>query len=354
MKNEEIIELYLKYLNREPTLDEIERNKHKKLVDFEDEIQSCVERRMMGGFTANGVPRIKIALLLPGHLRNMNISHFLKNKNNNYDIHDIDVFIHTWDNLGFKGNETDINDSVDRSKIESMVNTIPKVKKYIIENNKKYILENEDSDIEYFNWSSPEVFIKSQLYSIYNCYKLMEEYAKKTNTKYELVIKARHECDVPKFNISKYLLDEINSHDIIFVPNKGANHNHPEYDNGCETCNKMYYKHNMKVVHVFEHTNIVCDLYAYGSMKSMKDYCSLYLKYDDINRKHVKQNLKFLNKVKTKYKKEGNTYYLDKTEQGHLDTLYYYTCSYPERILTKHLKDYMLVSSEEISIAFTR
>jgi hypothetical protein len=116
----------------------------------------------------------------------------------------------------------------------------------------------------------------------------------------------------------------------------------------------MFYKHNLKNVHVFEHTNVICDIFAYGSVKSMGSYCDLYNHYDDILKEYTEINKKSLELNKIKHTYVDNTYYIDKTISGHIDSLYYLYCSYPERLLQQFLTDYMLIESKKIKVKFIR
>ena len=51
---------------------------------------------------------------------------------------------------------------------------------------------------------------------------------------------------------------------------------------------------------------------------------------------------------------DDDVYLLERGEVGHLDSLYYINCSYPERLLQFHLKDYILPSSSMIKVEFKR
>lgn len=118
----------------------------------------------------------------------------------------------------------------------------------------------------------------------------------------------------------------------------------------------MYHKYNLKKVHVFEHSNIICDIFAYGSPSSMKDYCLLYDFYDTINESFIKDNLESLENNEVDYNFKDNVYHLNvnKSLANHLNSLYYINCSYPERLLQKHLQKYMLVESRIIRMSFKR
>jgi len=355
MNRTELKYLFNKYLLRDFTENEWVRHGYKKYNLFEYEISKCNEYL---GLLKNNIithlPNVKMAILLSGHIRNYNIlgslTHFIKNYN-------VDVFIHTWDNKGIKGQETNLNDTIQTEEIKNIINNISNVKDYFIENNNKYVnsIITETEQKIYFNHSSPEIFIKSQLYSIYQSYNLMDNYSKENNIKYDMVIRLRFDCEMNLFNVNQDIINEINNNKIIFVPNKDCGHHHPDSDStSCIACDNMYYKHNLKSVHMFEHTNVICDILAYGSQESMKDYCETYLEYDNINSFFIEENLKYIENKKIKIKKIGNIYKTQDNLLGHLESLYYLNCSYPERILQKKLKDYMLIESKNIKVKFKR
>jgi hypothetical protein len=87
----------------------------------------------------------------------------------------------------------------------------------------------------------------------------------------------------------------------------------------------------------------------------MKFYCHSYDDYDNINKSFVENNLKTIENKKLNVNKIGNSYqFFPKGHKGHLETLYYIDCSYPERILQKRLKDFMVLKTEKIKIKFNR
>jgi hypothetical protein len=116
----------------------------------------------------------------------------------------------------------------------------------------------------------------------------------------------------------------------------------------------MYYTYGLKSVHIFEHTNVICDIFAFGSQRSMKAYCSLYHEYDKFNKSVVKENLKILENNNITHTKNDNVYKLRWNKQGHLDSVYYLHCSYPERLIQKKLSGYMLLDSRSVKVKFKR
>jgi hypothetical protein len=344
MNRKELDDLFLKYLKRIPSQSERRVHGSKNYNDFELEILNCDEYYKINGIIKKDV---NIAILLTGHIRKNSILDGIRKFCNNADI-----FIHTWDNLGIKGSETNINDKINYNQVLNEINKYPNLKNYKIENNKNYINSLENV-IGYFNFSSPEKFIKSQLYSINESYKLMEEYSVNQNVKYDIVFKFRFDCTLDVFNIKEHLKNDIISNKIIFTPNIDCKHNHPDYGTSCWACDNMYYRYGLKKVHIFEHTNVVCDLFAYGNMESMKKYCDLYNHYDELNNSFKEQNLEQLKEHNKNIKLEDGDYKL-KDMNGHIDSLYYYNCSYPERLLQKFLKDYMLIESREVRLNLVR
>lgn len=354
MTREELGKLFKDYLFRDFTEREWKIHGPKNYSDLETEILTCDERKKILNnlYNQNNVNykfNDKIAILLTGHIRKNSILNGIKLLCNNYNY---DIFVHTWDNIGLKGSETNINDYLNKEYVISQVQSLPNLVKYEIENNRSYI-ESLPNNTKYFNYSSPEPFIKSQLYSINKAYKLFDEYRKENNINYRAVFKFRFDNEMFLFNLNEEILSDINKHDIIFVSNNDSLHMHPDYGTSCWACDNMYYKHKLKDVHFFEHTNVICDLFAYGSVESMRKYCYTYDEYDKINEQFYEQNKNSLLKHNKNIKLENDVHKL-LGNKGHIDSLYYYVCSYPERILQIVLKNYMLLESKNVKLKLIR
>jgi len=347
MKKIELEELFKQYLLRLPSESEYQIHLNKDYKKFKDELLKCDEYLKI---TNQPLLDKRIALLISGHIRN----HQLISSLSKLSGYDYDVFVHTWDNYGIKGQETNLKDGVDIDGIEKIINQIPNLKSYKIENNETYISTLTD-EVTYFNYSSPEKFIKSQLYSINQSFKLFDKYKTDNEIKYDLVIKLRFDLSIQEFLVDRHLINDVQNYKIIFAPNDGCGHTHPDSNSTtCLVCNDMYYKHNLKYVHNFEHSHVMCDLFSYGSYESMREYMSIYEIYDDINQSFVDDNLKKLKKYNIKYEKQNNVYLLQRNQVGHLDSLFYINCSYPERVLQKVLKDYLIPASKKIKVKFLR
>jgi hypothetical protein len=226
--------------------------------------------------------------------------------------------------------------------IEKLIVGIPRICDYKIGSNKEYVesILPKTYSHKYFNYSAPELYIKSQLHTINESYKMMENYSKKNSVNYDLVIKLRFDCGMRSFLITPKTLQYIRSDKAIFVTNEGQ-HRHPFYSNACTTCNTMY-DLGMKESHLGNHSNIVCDFLAYGSQKSMKKYCSIIDVYDDMNDAWYEKNID--SGTKKGLLMGGGI----SSRVNHIDSLFHFVCSYPERMLQLYLRDYMLISSRYI------
>lgn len=349
MTAQELKDIFLFYLKREPNENEYLIHGYKDLNLFTEEVKLCQEFTNLKNKNPN-----KIAFILSGHIRKNSVLSGILKYSSHYDI---DVFIHTWDTRGIKGTEMNLDNKKEYDLVLSEIKKIPNVKSFIIENNNDYINSlKEDKNIKYFNYSSPEKFIKSQLYSINKSFNLLEDYVNKTKLNYDLVVKLRFDLNLTYFDLNQHTVSNCINNKIIFFPNKDCNHSHPDYGTSCWACDNMYYKHGLLDVHIFEHTNIVCDVMAYGSFKSMKKYCSLYNVYDKLNKQNLNENLKMLKNRNANHitEKDGDYKLTESNYQAHIESVYYYNCSYPERLLMQHLKDYMLIESTCIKVSLIR
>lgn len=336
----DVINLYKKFLLRDPTAGELQRDVKKNLYKLEKEISNCEERQQIQS-------RTKIAVLISGHLRNQNI---VKGLIPIWEQYKIDTFVYSWDNFGHKGTEMNFDDKVDPDKIRKEIERIPGIKSYKIENNKEFLLKikKETENTTYFNYSSPEIFIKSQLYTIAKTYELMENYSKTNNVNYDLVLKLRFDLSINKFEMRKETIELLKENKIILIPKNSDGHAHPNFGH-CPVCHEMYYDRKMTVPHIFPHVGVICDIWAMGNQESMKDYCSMYYHYDKILKKYTKESLEFIERHNIKAKKTGNVYNL-----GHHEAIYYSYASFPENIIPLHLKDYMLLTTKDLEFMFHR
>ena len=152
---------------------------------------------------------MKIALCLSGHLRNFEKTYatlyfyLLKN-------YDVDVFIHTWDKLGFS-----CPFKTDRT-LDDTVNKLNEVKhlyrpKNIIVESVDFIEELKIQANEYaphlINQPKHPGHMASMFYKIYACNELKNKYQRDTGTKYDWVIRCR--SDLLFFNDIKIPSQEL-------------------------------------------------------------------------------------------------------------------------------------------------
>ena len=325
MTKDEIMFLFDKHLKRQPNEEEYRFHIGKSYEKFEDELEYCQEKNRIN----------KIAILISGHIRNGAILQSLEKIKQKYD-----VFVFAWDNIGYRNDFTNID--IFKEEINNLIKNIPNLKNYEIGNNIDYVRSVVDQTLAktYFNYSSPESYIKSQLFSVYKVYELFENYCKKNKETYDIVFKFRFDATIEKFNITTKTINYIKNN-TVFVTNNGC-HVHPFFGNGCFICDTMF---DNKIIgkNVDEHSNNICDFFAYGNEKSMKTYCSMVQNYDILNHQFNETNFKTLKERPESFTKAGNNYNIK-----HPDCILLYKCSYPERILQHLLKDCSVVTSRDV------
>jgi hypothetical protein len=330
--------LFNKYLERDPNEDEYKSHLGKDKTDFEKEIQNCKERLQL-------VKQPRVAVLISGHAREMDIlktSYLIKYRR-------VDFFIFSWDQLGIWGTETDLGKPVIKDFLEKEYAKEPRIKKYAIESNKDYIEKHPiGPDIKFFRYSKvPEINIKSQLYAVMRSYQLMEEYMEETGTTYDLVVKTRFDMAISDFSLTTELIEDVNKNKIIFVPDQErTGHAHP-LPSFCVSCDRIY-ENGIKVKHIFEHQNIICDTYAYGSADSMKKYCYVYEQYEKLCKEFESHNISLIDKIKLSYSKDKGNYTIPMSINNDVLAQRFLFCSYPERLFMYYLNDYLLPKARHI------
>lgn len=335
---EDVKVLFNKYLERDPNETEYLNNLEKDKTDLEHEIKNCKEALELAA-------KPRVAVLISGHARDMDFlktSYLIKYRK-------VDFFIFSWDQQGTWGTETDLSKPSIKNFLEQEYKKDFRIKKYEIESNKDYIKDNPmDPDIKFFRYSKvPEINIKSQLYAIMRSYQLMEKYMEETGTEYGLVLKTRFDMAVTSFTLTTELIEDVNKNKIIFVPDQEkSGHVHP-MPSFCTSCDKIY-DNGIKVKHIFEHQNIICDTYAYGSADSMKKYCYLYESYERLCKEFEAHNLSVVDKVKLDYQKDKENYVFPMSINNDILSQRFLFCSYPERLFMYYLDDYLLPRARHI------
>lgn len=155
------------------------------------------------------VNKLKIAVLLHGHLRNFEeCADYLNN--NLLSHYDCDVFIHTWDALDHNSetwHEQRIEASVVDKKLEEIITTKYHPKGLIIEHQEKYPFEKSITGLRYV----PELRFSSAIpyfmfYSTEKANKLRLEYEKQEGISYDYIVVTRPDVRLKRyFNIGYYL-----------------------------------------------------------------------------------------------------------------------------------------------------
>lgn len=280
--------------------------------------------------------KYKVAICLSGHVRNYpknlpSINKFLVKPLN------ADVFIHTWDSIGSQILIT--RDVVGPTPDESDKN-LPDFNEYLdnikgvkIENNQNF-LEKFSTDKNYtlygmslgnkrFGGQAEPKYIYSQLYSVQQSFKILEEYCVENNTEYDIIIKCR--IDYCLYGgIQEKDMDNIISEGCYYVPNiPYSNHGHPI----CCLCEN-------DIEHE-EHLEDVCDVFAYSNYQNMKKYMNVYDNLHEIADAFEQDNLRQLEAHKFKTESHNGHRLVDIWK----DVNYRLNCFYPERIFRYFLRN---------------
>jgi hypothetical protein len=245
----------------------------------------------------------------------------------------IDIFIHTWDDHGYKNDRR----LVDKSWLNN--NSNPINKELLITQYKpvKFLIENNQSMLDQFSLKTKinpiflysgqakddaSKYINSQLYSIYSAYKLVCEHEKEKQIQYSAILRLRFDFKITHFDWSG-IFEDIKTN-CIYFPHASCNcHRHPGGGGGCLSCDR-------DITHD-KHTNDICDIWFYGRRDVVTKACELYLNAEDILKINHEQNM---NHLKTdKYSIKNGFVYISNTK----DIENKYVSFYPEKLLREGL-----------------
>ena len=311
----------------------------------------CKENKNLGyrDFFINGLKNIpitksRVAVLFCGYLRQNKYESHLQLINSPHT----DVFIHTWDEHGFKNNRRLIDKSwLSNNKTEIDIDLLKnqyKPVKIKIENNYELLDElsliNKIKPIFLYSGQAKDdasKFINSQLYSIYSAYQLMCEYEKEQGFKYDAIIRLRFDYNITHLDWTS-ILQEINlGSEGMYFPHASCNsHSHPNGGGGCLSCDK-------DIEHE-KHTNDMCDIWCYGTRHAAGIACETYLHALDIMKINHEANMEALKTSRYSITKDGNFVYISSTK----DIENEYVCMYPERLSREHLTGISCKSSKHI------
>lgn len=260
------------------------------------------------------------------------------------DIPNVDVFIHTWDDIGLKSrdHQTNIWIDVNSPKLDiDYMKSFYNPKKIKVENNHEILntlsLKDKISPIFAFSGQARDdcsKYINSQLYSIYEGYKLVEEYENEHNFKYTAIVKLRLDFYMKYFDENAFLNDI--QQNVIWFPHATCNnHRHAGGGGGCNTCDRMN-------IACKDHTNDICDIWFYGKRDLIQKAFEIYLTSYDIMQTNHENNL---NRYKlTRHKEDNNYVYIIDFKDIEANIV----CYYPERLLREQLKNILCKSSRNI------
>lgn len=288
----------------------------------------------------------KIAVLFCGHARLFNkTSLSQKELINNPNV---DVFVHVWDDLGFKNNRSMItkewlNKNSGKTDIDAIKN-LYKPKRIMVENNHSILdsfsLRGKVSPLFLFAYQARDDasrYINSQLYSIYKAYELIKEEEESQGYMYDGILKLRFDFNISNINIENIRNQVASTNALWFAHKNLCHHGHYGGGGGCVSCDKN--------IHHLEHTNDICDILFYGNRQLAGKACELYMHAEDIMKRYLNENISCLQKnPHIKHQRIGDIVYIERFE----DIEKNFVCFYPEQMLRRHLKGIKCLSSSEI------
>ena len=290
---------------------------------------------------------LKLAVIFCGHVRSYNKTVLSKNRLINNP--NIDIFIHTWDDFGYKNNNNNNNNEwldpdsglVDIQSIK--VNYQPK--KIKIENNKSVL-----NTLSFINKINPiflfasqarddaSKYINSQLYSIYQAYKLVEEYEQEKGFKYDGILKLRFDFNIKHINLENIFTQITQKSTLWFAHANLCCHAHHGGGGGCLSCDNNI-EHS-------DHTNDICDILFYGDRECSGKACELFLHGENILKTNTEKNINIL-KMHPYIHHEIIDNYVYIYDCNDIENKF--LCYYPEALLRRYLKAVRCLSSLEIS-----
>lgn len=284
----------------------------------------------------------RIAVILCGYARTYHRTCIFHR--NLTDLPNVDVFIHTWDDIGLKSRNYITSVWIDPNSPKLDIDYMKAVynpKKMKVENNNEILnklsLKDKISPIFAYSGQAKDdcsKYINSQLYSIYEGYKLVEEYEEEHNFKYTAIVKLRFDFYMKQFDKNSFLNDI--QQNVIWFPHALCNnHRHHGGGGGCITCDRTN-------IPCQNHTNDLCDIWFYGKRDLVQKACEIYLTSYDIMKANHENNLARYNLLR--HKEDKNYVYIIDLRDIEQNIV----CYYPERLLREQLKNIVCKSSKNI------
>jgi hypothetical protein len=315
------------------------------------EFENCEEARDRN-YTAIPVGSLpggkRVALLICGHFRNFNddgIRNKYKRIMEDYPS-GVDIFIHTWSDLGLRAPGVWINTTDDRIPDFETIRSTLNPKMITIENGREMIdsfglAARRPEHKLYYCSGQPcnstvdfSKFIVSQLYSIYTANELRRRYESDNGFKYDLVVKIRADMPPDRVDLGAMVALDLNAHTMW--ANNSHRHRHPGGGGGCLTCDDEYI--HGRIREHKNHTNDVCDIYFYGGSDIMNIYASLYLRVDEMAEYFHKYNEQLNTCSCVEIRGCGVMVRHSRCFEKR------YKCIYPERMVREYMRDVWILS----------
>lgn len=293
--------------------------------------------------------KLKIAVIFCGYVRNYRYT--VTSQKRIIDNKIFDIFIHTYDDTGIKNNRRSITSEwLDPNSAKLDVESIKlhfNPKKIKVDNNKELLpslsLRGKINPIFLFKYQAQDdatKYINSQLYSIYQAYKLISEYEEENNMKYDGIIKLRFDFNINGLDIDTIIRHVTNTSAVYWPHAKSSNHFHRVnggLSGGCLSCDAGV-EHD-------EHTNDICDIWFYANRELGQKTCELFLHGENILRSNQEHNLRMLREhPEIKHEKKEDYIYIERFEDIDKYTINFY----PEGLYRRHLKGIPCLSSMAI------
>jgi hypothetical protein len=343
------IEFLVKRESNEKEISFHTQNNYKKNINMFTWIvilNLCDETKEMGYrniFTQVVMPKCgpRIAVILCGFLRNHKYTSHIPIINSCH----VDIFIHTWDDYGFKNERRLIEQSwLSKKSVpinEDQIRQQYKPVAMLVENNaeklKTFSLKGKISPVFLYSGQAKDdatKYINSQLYSIYSAYQLVCKHEEENNFKYDAILRMRFDYNLLNINWTGILEDITTPY--MFFPHAACNgHKHSGGGGGCLSCDKQEL-HD-------KHTNDICDIWFYGKRDVAAKACEVFLHGLEILEKNHDENMLMLSR--SAYSEKDGFVYISSTK----DIEDKFVAFYPERLLREALEGIPCKSSRNMS-----
>jgi hypothetical protein len=265
----------------------------------------------------------------------------------------IDVYVHTWDELGHRNDnnwiDTGYDVKPDLREIEKLLQPI----KMLVENNAVFLdkLSLQQPGIPLYYCRFPAIlrcrdfsrYIGSQLYSLHAVNSMVRKKEIDNGKRYDIVIRMRADSCLQGLDRMDFIriFENVRDKQILFV-NGSRHHSHPGGGRGCLTCDHEYASGKVRVHG--SHTNDVCDAFSYGSSEIMERLCQLHVNAKKLIEKFHEHNTEEIQKHPeiVRYIQKRSEELIVVTHHDVFEK--HIKCYYPERLIREMLPDVWILS----------